>query len=247
MSGAVTCALGWAPKAGETDPPPRVALRQGVLEFLAFTARDKAVRREAAAHGRAFLSGSKAKADHGDRGALTPELVGLTLEVAAEDGGAPVFDQLVAALDKENDDPARRRLLSAIGSATEPALAARARELELGPRVRPNEVGRILAAGLRTHTGKAVREQAWSFVLANMDKLLQKTQPAYASRLVSLGAGFCDRAHRDALEKLFTPRVGQIEGGPRALAGALEELDLCIARRAAHEPSARSFLSQKKR
>jgi alanyl aminopeptidase len=237
-------ALGWAPKAGETDPPARVALRQGVLDFLAFTARDKAVRREAAAHAHAFLAASKAKAD---KSALTPELVGLALQVAAEDGGAPVFDALVAALDKENDDPARRRLLSAIGSATDPPLAARARELELGPSVQPNEVGRILFAGLRSHASRATREQAWSFVLANMDKLLGKTQPAYASRLVSLGAGFCDRAHRDAVEKLFAPRVAQIEGGPRALAGALEELDLCIARRAAHEPSARSFLSQKKR
>ena len=62
-----------------------------------------------------------------------------------------------------------------------------------------------------------------------------------------MGTAYCDAAHRDELERLFAPRIATIEAGPRSLAGALEEMSLCIARRAAHEPGARAFFAGKKR
>ena len=60
------------------------------------------------------------------------------------------------------------------------------------------------------------------------------------------GTNYCDAAHKDELEKLFAPRIAALEAGPRNLAGALEEMSLCIARRAAQEPSARAFFAKKR-
>jgi alanyl aminopeptidase len=235
--------VGWEAKKGEVEEAPRVALRQGVIEFLALTARDPAVRKEAAARGRAYLGlgprGTKVR-----DAAMTPELVGVALRVAAEEGGAPVVDALVGELATESGERERRRLLAAIGSAyASPAVAARARELELDPRLHPNEVGIILAAQT-THA--ATRDEAFRFFAANVDKIVARLPPAFAAGIIGLGDGFCDKGHADELEKLFATRAGTIEGGPRALAGALEGMRLCIARRAVLEPEAWAFFSKAK-
>ena len=229
--------LGWEPKKGDAEDPGRPALRQSVIELLAFTARDKAVRREAAARGRALLSGDPAPGPASD-------LRELLLQVAAEEGGAPVFDALLAALAAETRERERVHLVVALGSAADAALAARARLLELDPRLRSNEVGRILAAQL--HRPKA-RDAAWAFMAGHLDALIARMPVPRVADLVASGTAYCDSKHRDELERLFAPRIASIEGGPRSLAGALEEMSLCIARRAAHEPGARAFFSKKKR
>ena len=234
--------LGWSARKGETENASRVSLRNAVVDFLALTARDKAVRHEAAQLGRAHLGLGGPPGLRTDPGALSPELLGVALRVAAAEGDAKVFDALLTRLEAEKSETERRRIVAAIASAVTPALAARARDLELDPRLHPNEVGRILATQLR-HV--STRAAAWAFYVANLDKLLARMPPAYAVAAISLGMTVCDREHRDELEKLFAPRTAGIEGGPRALAGALEETRLCVARRAVYEPEARAFFSQR--
>ena len=234
--------LGWDSVKGAAEGAGRTLLRQSVVEFLAFTARDPAVRREAAARGRAYLGFGKDGKLHPD--AVAAELAATAIAVAAEEGGAAFFDALVATLDGEQRELYRRPLLAAIGAITAPEVAARARALELDPRVHVNEVGRILAAQLRQ---PAIRDAAWAWYGSHLDALIAHMTASYASRLVSVGTDYCDRGHRDEIEKLFTPRIPALEGGPRSLAGVLEEMSLCIARRAAHEPGARAFFARKKR
>jgi alanyl aminopeptidase len=60
-----------------------------------------------------------------------------------------------------------------------------------------------------------------------------------------MGGVFCDEKHLKDVEAFFTPeRVAHIEGGPRTLASTLENIQLCVARRKAQEPSAREFFSR---
>jgi cytosol alanyl aminopeptidase len=198
------------------------------------------VRHEAAQRGRAYLVlGSKAPGKE-----LPPELLGVALKVAAEEGGSHVADKLIAKLATEEGEMLRRRILSAIGSSEDPELAARARELELDARVHPNEVGRVLASQIRRHV---TRDQAWAFFGSHLDKMLARMPPAFSTSAMAQAAPFCDQAHADDLERLFKPRAATIEGGPRALAAAVEDLHLCIARRAAHEAGARAFFAIKKK
>ncbi len=238
--------LGWESTQvggkGAADGAGRTQLRQSVVDFLALTARDPAVRREAAARGRAYLGFGTDGKLHPE--AAAPEVAATAVEVAAEEGDARFFDALVAALDAEPRELYRRPLLAAIGSVAAPDLAAHARALELDPRVHVNEVSRILATQLR-HA--ATRDAAWAWFTSHLDPLIARMTGAYAYTLVSLGTGYCDRAHRDETEKLFAPRIATLEGGPRSLANALEDMNLCIARRAVQEPSARAFFARKKR
>jgi alanyl aminopeptidase len=232
--------LGWAPKKGAAEDPGRALLRRNVIGFLAFQARDPEVRREAAARGRAYVG-------YGKDGRIHPEAVGAdlaaaALAVAAEDGDAAFFDALVTLLGKEPRDLERRRILGALGSALRPELAARARDLCLDPRVHDNEATATLQAQLeRAET----RDAAWDWFKAHLDALLGRLNPRHASTIVWSGAVHCDRAHADELSALFTPRLSALDGLPRNLAGALEAIGLCAARREAQEPSVRAFFAKK--
>jgi hypothetical protein len=61
------------------------------------------------------------------------------------------------------------------------------------------------------------------------------------SGLISLVRGFCDEDHAREAEALYAPRIDQIDGGPRALAMAVEDVRNCAARKRAHEAGARAF------
>jgi alanyl aminopeptidase len=231
-------ALGWAPAAGAAEPADRSLLRPQVIDLLAFTARDPAVRREAAARGRAFLDG---KAD-----AVIPELLGTALTVAMEEGDAALFDKLLARLAVEQAPRERYAILRALGRATRPELAVRARALVLDASVHlsPREV----LAPLQVQLGQpALRDAAWAWARQNVDALLGRLPERRRSAIVWLPVGFCDARHAAELKALFEPRLAEIPGGPRDLAGAVEDLELCAAERAAQEPSVRAFFDKKGR
>jgi len=57
---------------------------------------------------------------------------------------------------------------------------------------------------------------------------------------------FCDEAHAKDVEAFFTlQRIEKIQGGPRVLAGTLEGIRLCAAKRAKQEPSAREVFAKR--
>lgn len=226
--------VGWAPKKGQADGEERRALRADLLAFMALVARDPAVRREAAARGRAYVG-------FGGDGALHPEavdrdLAGACLVAAAEDGDAALFEHLLRLLGKETSDVVRARLVTALGSFRAPDLAARALGLTFDARVPATELTAILEAQLGA---PETRDAAWRWFEANVDALALRRPPSRRGYLPLMGARFCDRAHADALSKLFADRVERLEGGPRNLAVALEAIHLCAARRAVQEPSFR--------
>ena len=235
-------ALGWAPARGAAEAPDRALLQSRVLGFLAGVARDPAVRREAAARGRAYLGLGRDGVVHPD--AVAPDLAGVALVVAAQEGGDALFDALLARLPREGTDAGRARILYALGSVTAPAAAARARELALDPRLHADEVMIALRAQLAQ---PETRDAAWAWLAAHLDPILARLPAASRSSLVWLGAVHCDRAHARELAGLFGPRVASIDGGPRDLAGAVEQIEICAARRAAQEPGARAFFAKKKR
>jgi alanyl aminopeptidase len=235
-------ALGWDPKKGAREEPSRILQRQMVLDFLARDARDEEVRREAKKRGLAYLGFGKDNTVHPE--AVSPNLAGTALAVAAEDGGASLFDAIVAMLAKEEREVYRGRLLRALGAFRAPELAARARALELTESVHANELSAIL--GTQLHAPET-RAAAWAWFEQNVDKIIARMPAPWAAYVMYSGGDFCDRAHRDAVEKLFTPRLPSLEGGPRVLAGVLEGISLCVARREAQEAGARAFFAKKRR
>ncbi len=235
LYGKTGAALGWKPAKNETAE--RTILRQSVLSFLAFTARDPAVRKEATARGRAFLGFGGDDALHLD--AVDNNLAGIALAVAADELGPAFFDALLRHLDKSDDTVMRGRLLGALASVQDPALGARALALTLDQRLRTNEVLQPLGSQLSM---VETRKAAWQWLRTHFDAVVGRVSPNRAGALPYY-VRFCDDAHAAELEAFFTPKIANLDGGPRNLANALESMRLCVARRKAQEDSLRAFFA----
>ncbi|MGO8996187.1 MAG: M1 family metallopeptidase [Polyangiaceae bacterium] len=231
--------LGW--QAGKGEDPDRVQLRSAVLSFLAFTARDPAVRAEAKKRGLAFLGYKKDGAIHPE--AVDPNVAGIALGVVGEEADRALWDTVRAQLAKTDDPELRGKLLTVLVTPKNPDLAAPIRELAFDPSLRSTEVTSPIWAKLGE---PETREATWQWVKENFDKLLATVPKHHGqTQLIDMATVFCDEAHAKDLESFFTPaRIAQIDGGPRVLAGALEDIRLCTAKRKIQEPSVREMFGK---
>ena len=235
--------LGW--QAKKDDDADRVQLRQSVLSFLAFTAQDPAVRAEAKKHGLAFL-GFKNGAVHPEAlkpDAVDPNLAGIALGVVGEEGDRAQWDAVHAQLAKTEDAELRGRLLTVLLSTKKPELVPLVRELTFDPVLRATEITDPVWTLLGQNE---TREATWGWVKENFDKLLAAVPKHHGqTQLISMATVFCDEAHAKDAEAFFTPaRIAGIDGAPRVLAGALEDIRLCAAKRQKQEPSAREMFGK---
>jgi cytosol alanyl aminopeptidase len=226
--------LGWQPKAGESSEDRM--LRASVAHFLALVVEEPRVRKEAARRGLDYL------AFHGNKvvkpEAVSPDLVSTVLKVAVQEGGVELFEHAVRTAFEVSDPLLRGRLLSAAAHVREPELAARARELTLDPRMRMHDVLVPLRIQLRM---PETREAAWQWLVDHYDAVVERVATTRRGDLPWLGASFCSDADAERVEAHFEPRLADLPGGPRALAGAVEAVRLCAARVAAHREAAERY------
>jgi alanyl aminopeptidase len=237
--------LGWGPRRGMQEDSEQRLLRAAILSFLAHSARDPGVRREAQRRGRAWVGlGARERPGEIHPEAVPSDLVELSVVVAAQEGGAPFFATLDRLLGVTQDAMLRERLLAGMSRVDDEDLRPRALALALDPRLRVNEIFRPLSGQSRDPEG---REAAWAWLQANYDALAARLGPAYAGYLPFAVAGFCTRARIPEIRAFFGPRVAATQGGARNLESAIESIELCAARAAAQRESALSFFSSGRR
>jgi alanyl aminopeptidase len=234
LYGAVGRKLGWTAAKGDDDETR--TLRASVLGFLAMTARDPAVRAEAKKRGLAYV---KDGAIHPD--AVDANLAGIALSVVGEEADRATWDAMHALLGKTVDEAVRGRLVRALSIASDPALAAAARDLVLDPSLRDTETMTPIYLQIdRPET----RDAAWKWLQDHYDAVLTRLPRHHAGvQLVGVGRAYCDEDHAKDVEAFFGPKIDGVEGGPRALASTLEEVRLCAARRGAQLASAKEFFA----
>jgi alanyl aminopeptidase len=233
--------LGWGAKnSSKKEDPQRGVLRQRILRFLAFVARDPEVRKEAAKRGRAYVGFGGDGALHLD--AVDAELAGIALAVAVQDGGADLWEAVDKRLSATEDAIVRSRLIEALASTLTPELAARARALALDPRLRGTEILQPLSTELDQREN---RTASWDYLTSNIEAIIGRLPPGRAGGLPWAAAHFCDADHAAAARALFGPRLDKLQGSPRNLASALEAIELCQARRGVHEATFRAFFGGK--
>jgi alanyl aminopeptidase len=241
--------LGWeAPRrARETDDVKM--LRARVIEVLALFAEDASVRREAVRRGRLFLGlDPERRARASDpptqprivETAVSADLVGAVLAVTAQEDGATFVDALISLLPTTQDAVHRRAILHALGSVRDPAIAARVRQLTLDPRIRDNEWAAILGVQLGD---PRTRDAAWQWVRTNLDPLFARMGSFSGAYLPWYVAGGCTAEWAADVGATLQPRVNDLPGGPRNLAGAVEAVRLCAARASHQRASARTFFT----
>lgn len=230
LIGARARALGWKPAANESDDTR--LLRPNLVSLAATFGEDRKLVAEAKKLADKWLA---------DRTAVAPDLVGVMLAVAARNGDRALFERLVAAAKAEREIKDRRTLISALGAFRDPALVKASLALALGDEFEARDsISLVFGAFYQEQT----RELAWEFLKANFDKLLARLSRDSGAGFLRLAGLFCDAAHRDDAAAFFKDRAPSYLGGPRAYARMIERIDLCIARKAAHQPSVVALLEK---
>ena len=168
------------------------------------------------------------------------------LRVAAEFGNSDLFDRLHEAALKEKNQHQRELIIGALGAFRDPEIARRAMALTLTKEFDARESFHSLMFGPLQYP--ETRDLPFQFVEQNIDKLLavipREVGEDYAAIFPFVGGTFCDATHRAAVQTFFEDRVKTFTGGPRNLAQALEEIDLCMAKRKALAPELGAFLQR---
>jgi alanyl aminopeptidase len=221
--------LGLDPRAGES--PDDALLRPELASLLAGPGDDAAIAREVRARVDRWLA---------DRGSLDADLVGDYLRIAARKGDAAFFDRLVEAAAAEKDQRVRTQILEAIGGFHDPALVERAMDVAFSGRFDLRESSRIFRNLSRD---RDTRGQLFDWERTHYDAVVGKLPERFAAYMAFTTAGFCDSAHREAIDEFFRPREAKLPGGEIVLGQVLDIVDSCIARHAAQQQAVSEFLS----
>lgn len=220
--------LGW--RARSTDSSDIKLLRETLIRFMVMEVRDPRARSRAARLGRAY-AGYRTKERPG---VVDPQLAGLVLAAAVQEGEEGLFDHLLVRFAESTDATTRNRTLAALGHAEAPALSTRALDLALDPRLRVNEITTVLAPQFRN---PRTRQRAWQWLTERFDALEARLGSSQVGYVPWLASSFCSEDAAAEVERFFEPRVAGLAGGPRNLAGALEAISLCAAKVRVHRPA----------
>jgi alanyl aminopeptidase len=213
--------LGW--RARKSDSSDIRLLREAVLRFMIMDVRDAEARSRAARLGRGYI-GYRAEPHPG---IVDPELAGLVLAAAVQEGNEGLFDYLVDRLVRSDDATIRNRILAALGHAEDPVLSARALDLALDPRLRMNEVTIVLGPQFRS---PRTRRRAWQWLTDRFDALQSRLGASQVGYAPWFAASFCSDEAAAEVGHFFEARVRDLPGGPRNLASTLESIRLCAAK-----------------
>jgi cytosol alanyl aminopeptidase len=224
--------LGWVPRKNES--PDLLRLRETAVKLVADAGQDAALAREARRLAQRWLA---------DRDALPTQVRRIVLETAARTAGkdAPaLFDRLLAAAIGTKDRNERDDLFNALGSFRDPALARRAMDLTLDPRIQARDGVRIIEVAFKR---PATRPVALAWLAENYDALAARVPREQQSYFAAWAGGICGSDERAQFVALFATRVADLDAGARTYRQTLERIDACIAMRRVQEPALNAFLA----
>lgn len=229
--------VGYEAKPG--DDPEALLRRRAVLQFLALSAKHPEVRDRMHTMGRAYLGLDGDGKIHLE--AVEANIAGIAAAVVGERADGATFDKLLALLEQTRDEDVRRKLLAALGSARDPSIARRARQLVLDKRLKVNEVMHPLWIQLGD---LETRDATWNWFKSSIDMVIDRMSPRRAGGLPEVMTAYCDRAHAADAQLLFESRIKDLAGGTRNLDLALERTQLCAARKDKQLESMRAFFER---
>ena len=232
--GARADSLGWSAKPGEDADT--ALLRASIVPFVAAQGDSAVLRNQARGLAVEWLK---------TRQGIDANMVGPVLTTAARFGDRTLFDTLTAELKKTTDRQQRGRILGAMGSFRDPAIARAGLDMLIHSEIDNRESLALLFGPL----GQPETEKLpFKFVKANYDELLKRLPSGggfdAGAMLPFVGANACDEASRQEFFGFFEERAKKFTGGPHNYDQALESVRLCEAQKAARATEIAAFFAK---
>lgn len=226
--------LGWIPKPGESEEAR--LLRPNLLRNVATYAGDEELAKQASELTEKWFN---------DHNSVDPNMVNPVLGTAAYYGDKALFERFLDELKKTKDRQERQRIIGAMGSFHDRAAIETGMNAVLSGEIPFMEGIVLLFSGQGT---AATRKMPFEFMKAHFDEIAAKRPTGggfdAGAYFPQVGATYCDSESKQELQNFFQPRVDKFTGAPRALSQVLESIDVCIAEKAAQEPSVAEFLEK---
>ncbi len=230
--------LGDGALAKEADDSAVELLRGDLLWFMALDAEDPGLRAILGRLGRAYLGDGPEGSIDPD--VLHPNLVRVALIVAAQEGGVPFAETLIARLARARNSTLRSHLIGVLGFQRDGDVVKRVSDLILDPSLSKRDASDLLRRQSRM---SANREVVFNWIVAHYDELLERLPRSHRKWLPWRASAFCSNQDRDRVEAFFAERIGRHSGGPRVLANVLEAIEICAAVVAAQRADAVAALT----
>jgi alanyl aminopeptidase len=132
------------------------------------------------------------------------------------------------------DSQLREDAAAGIGAAEDDKSSARALALSQNEAVRTVELLWLLSGQF---SSPVTRDRAWDWLVTNYDRLLKRLPSFAKDAAFGLVESFCDAKRRPEIERTLMTKSKAIGSGELEVRRTLEGIDLCVAQRAALEPS----------
>jgi len=217
-------ALGAAPAAINSESQEKRLLRS-VLFLALGEAKYPAVLAEARKLSENFIA---------DQASVEPSLAAASLYLAATNGDAGLYDQLVALRRSSADPEVQSTALFLTTHFSDPALLKRTLDSITSGKSPGHNNGTMLAILLRN---RETQPQTWTYVTEHWASV----EPIAGPRLVAAAGTFCSAESHDEVLNFFN--LHEVRGAERALKETAESISACAALRLLQEPKLKDWLS----
>ena len=209
-------------RSNAADPPDLRLRRRALVYLVGLGAREPMLRARLA---------EAAVRSMTDPQALDSGLRDRAWSVAAQEQAPGVVDFLATTL-VGSDALARGQAAVALGLATDPRVAERARQLAIDPRVPSSEAMGLVGTQLGAPDTRA---EAWGWMQQNFDALGARLPGFVKPFIFQMLQSFCDPQSREQVKAFGEGKARQIGTGELEVARAVEAIDLCVALKAQHQ------------
>ena len=224
----VYAALGVPTRA---DSPDKQELRASLFELLG-GAKDPAVLAQA----RTIADKIYSAGGERDKN-LDPNFQNAAIEVAADNGDAALYDEILNASKTLTSPEEQTQALFTLASFQAPALVQRTLEYTVSGAVRNQDSWILMSILLQR---PETRDQAWDYIRHNWEKVHAQFTTNSGVRVVAATGSFCTEKQRDEVQSFFASHP--VDASERTLKKSLDSINACVQLQKAQEPNLRQWL-----
>jgi aminopeptidase N len=220
--------LGWSAKPGDSDDVK--SMRATIIAALGYSGRDPDVLAKTSELAQQYMR---------DPATVDPNLAGLSLQLAALQGDAKLYDQYAQHMSEAKSPQELYAYMDGLAHFSQPELAQRTLALMISPEIRGQDMFRGFDGLLEN---PETRELAWNYFKSHWPEIEKKIGNALGFGFGGLASAFCSEQAKQDVQQWFAQHPDP--GGPRALRQGLERIDTCVRLRNSQGPKLASWLKQ---